>query len=257
MADLATAPQSIGGVLDSGFKLFTASFKQVFWLALAAALIYAPFGIIARRYAEAPFSSAAIRGLWLPSIAFGIVALIVWSIILVRMNGVAHDRFVSVGEAFSVGLRRTPAVFVAGLLYSLASAIGTLLIFIPGFMIMVYWLFGPIAAVTERLGPIAGLGYSFQLVRGHWWRTAAVLTIIGIIALVVYVVLGLIAALAVAANLEQLAQGQMPWYLDFIVNPLLSAVASPLLYSLLLATFYDLKLRHEGGDLAERIAAAT
>lgn len=257
MADLATAPQSIGGVLDGGFKLFTASFKQVFWLALVAALIYAPFGIIARRYAEAPFGSAAIRGLWLPSIAFGIVALIVWSTILVRMNGVAHDRFVSVGEAFSVGLCRTPAVFVAGLLYSLASAVGMLLLIVPGFIIMVYWLFAPIAAVTEPLGPIAGLGYSFRLVRGHWWRTAALLTIIGIIALVVYFVLGLIAALAVAANLEQLAQGQMPWYLDFIVNPLLSAVASPLLYSLVLATFYDLKLRHEGGDLAERIAAAT
>jgi len=29
----------------------------------------------------------------------------------------------------------------------------------------------------------------------------------------------------------------------------------PLTYSLMLAIFYDLRLRHEGGDLAARIAA--
>ena len=90
MADLATAPQSIGGVLDTGFKLFTASLKKVFWLALVAALIYAPISLIARRYVAAPFGPAAIRGLWLPSFAIGIVALIIWTAVLVRMDGAAR-----------------------------------------------------------------------------------------------------------------------------------------------------------------------
>lgn len=255
MANLATAPQSIGGVLDTGFKLFTASLKHVFLLAAGAALAYAPFAVMARRAAVQP-GEVSIGVIFLTGVVLGIVMLVVWGAILVRLNGVAHERVVPIGEAFSIGLRRAPALLVASLVYSLAVGIGTFLILIPGLIIMVYWLFGPIATVTESRGPIASLGYSFELVRGHWWRTAGLLTIIGILALVLYFVVGVVAGLAVATNIEQIAAGQMPWYVDFIVGPLLSGIASPLLYSLVLATFYDLKLRHEGGDLAERIAAA-
>jgi hypothetical protein len=255
MANLATAPQSIGGVLDAGFKLFSASLKQVFFLAAGAALLYAPFAVMVRR-AAVEGGAAAIGRIVPIGILLGIVALVVWAAILVRLDAAAHDRTVPVGEAFSIGLRRAPALFVASLLYSFAMVLGMFLLVIPGMIIMVYWLFGPIATVTESQGPIASLGYSFNIVRGHWWRTAALLTIIGILALVLYFVVGLVAGLAVAVNVDQIAQGQMPWYIDFILNPLISGIASPLLYSLVLATFYDLQLRHEGADLAERIAAA-
>ena len=47
----------------------------------------------------------------------------------------------------------------------------------------------------------------------------------------------------------------MPWYVTLIVEPALSAVIAPLTYALMLSIFYDLRLRHEGGDLAARIAA--
>ncbi len=257
MAGLATAPQSIGGVLDSGFKLFTASFKQVFWLAFVAALVSAPFSLIGQRLMTQPPAPGTLGQVGLAALLLLVVVLIIWATILVRLDGVANERVVPAREAFAIGLRRAPALFAAGFLYSIVSGIGMLLLLIPGVIVTVYWLFGPIATVTEPLGPIAGLGYSFNLVRGHWWRTAGLLTIIGIIALVIYLVLGLVAGLAVAMNIEQIVQGQMPWYIDFVVNPLISAVGSPLLYCLVLATFYDLKLRREGGDLAERIAAAT
>jgi hypothetical protein len=57
-------------------------------------------------------------------------------------------------------------------------------------------------------------------------------------------------------NPEVLVAGQTPWWIQFVVSPLLSAVAIPLSYSLYLAIYHDLRLRHEGGDLAARIAAA-
>jgi hypothetical protein len=116
-------------------------------------------------------------------------------------------------------------------------------------------IFGPYAAVIDRRGPIDSLGYSWRLVRGHWWRTAALVTIVGIILMVFYVILGVIVGVAVVMNAEQLAEGTMPWYIDFVLSPLLSGVVTPFGYSLFLAMYYDLKLRHEGSDIAERIAA--
>jgi hypothetical protein len=262
MANLATAPQSIGGVLDTGFRLFSTSLKQVFLLAAANALLFAPLTAVTRS-AFVEGGSGAIGRLVVTGILLVIVALVVWGAILVRLDAAAHDRTVRVGDAFSIGLRRAPALIIAGVLYSCASVIGLLLL-IPGLIIMVYWVFGPIATVTESLGAIASLGYSFKLVRGQWWRATTLLTIISILALVIDVIVDSVGGLV--ANIDPLAQSQVPWYIDlivsqtpwyidFIVNPLISGVADPLLYSLMLATFYDLQLRHEGVDLAERIAA--
>jgi hypothetical protein len=45
--------------------------------------------------------------------------------------------------------------------------------------------------------------------------------------------------------------------IDLIVTPVVSAFGTPLIYGLGLAIYYDLRLRREGGDIAERIAAAT
>jgi hypothetical protein len=50
--------------------------------------------------------------------------------------------------------------------------------------------------------------------------------------------------------------GQVPWAFNLVVEPVVSAFVVPLVYSLLLSIYYDLKMRHEGGDLAARIAAA-
>jgi membrane protein implicated in regulation of membrane protease activity len=121
----------------------------------------------------------------------------------------------------------------------------------------VWLVFGPQITVLERLGPFAGLSRSRQLVRGHWWRTAALVTVIAIIISVIYVILGIVAGIIVAFNPDQVLEaGALPWYVDFVVNPLLSGVTTPLAYSLFIATYYDLRNRHEGGDIAERIAAA-
>ena len=99
------------------------------------------------------------------------------------------------------------------------------------------------------------MSYSRAIVRGHWWRTALLLTIIGIVLMVVYSIVVVGVSIAVISDPVAASQGQVPWYVTLIVGPVLSAVIAPLSYALVLAIFYDLRLRHEGGDLAARIAA--
>jgi hypothetical protein len=73
------------------------------------------------------------------------------------------------------------------------------------------------------------------------------------------VVVGLIGTLiAMAFGVTPTAAGQeVVFIIDVIVTPVVSAFGTPLIYGLGLAIYYDLRLRREGGDIAERIAAAT
>lgn len=258
MYQRATAPQSIGGVLDSGFRLFKACFKDTFALAFLAGLAAAPFGVLGQQLAESGPGVGAGLALFAAVIVFICVALVLSATIFTRVDAVANNVDLPVGAALSYGARRAPALFVASLLYGLAVGGGLILLIVPGIIFGVWLIFGPQIAIIEKLGPVASLSRSRRLVRGHWWRTAALLTVVSIIIFVLYMILGIIAGVVVAMNAEDIAAtGALPWYVDFVLNPLLSAVTTPFAYSMFIATFYDLKNRHEGGDIAERIAAAT
>jgi hypothetical protein len=283
MENQPTAPQSIGGVLDAGFKLFMASLKHTFVLAVVAALIYAPFAQVARELAVRPVPPGVVGRAILAFILLVLLSPIVMAAILVRTDAVARGGAVTLWQALASGVRRLPALLGAGVLLTLilvigGSALGAVIglvvgaagfspivtaavvlavVVIPMLILTVYLLFVPYGIVTDRLGPVTGISYSWSLVHGHWWRTAILVTIIGIIVSVLYVVLVIVIGVVAVSNVEQAAQGRIPWYVNFVLTPLFSGVIAPLMYSMLLAVFHDLKLRREGGDLAERIEAAS
>jgi hypothetical protein len=255
MYQAPTAPQSIGGVLDNGFKLFRESFLQVFFLAVAMSLVSAPINYAAPyllQNGRTPNVVATIVG---AGLLVALIASIVVGAIVARIDGVARGEPVSLGDALSIGVNRLPAFIVSWILAALVVSLGLILLIVPGLILAIWFLFGPYAVIVERVGPLQSLGYSRALVRGHWWRTAAIVTIVGIILGVVYTVLGLVATISIVTNPEAASAGQLPWYVQFVVSPLLGGVAGPFGYSMLLAIYYDLKLRHEGADLAARIAA--
>lgn len=255
MYQQATAPQTIGGVLDSGFKLFRACLPKVFWLAAAMALVTAPINLLGPYFQSNTPTGGVIAAIVCGVIVAAVLAGAIYGAIIARIDSVARAAPLSVGDALAIGLRRLPAIVVAGLAAGLAIFVGLLLLLIPGFIFMIWFLFAPFAVIIERLGAFESLSHSRALVRGHWWRTAALLTIIGIILIAVYVVVATVIGVLVFSNPSTLATGQMPWYVEFVVTPLLSAVALPLTYALMLSIYYDLKARLEGGDLAARIAA--
>jgi len=256
MYQQATAPQTIGGVLDSGFKLFAACFTKVFWLTAIGALATAPISLLGP-YLQANSPPGGVIALVACGVILGvIVAIVIYGAAMARIDSVARGSTpLPVGESLAIGVRRLPALFVASLFAGLVTGVGLILLLIPGLIFMIWFVFAPAATIVERIGPIRALSYSRALVRGHWWRTAALLTIVGIILMVVYVVLVFVVAIVAISNPGALASGQTPWYIQLVAGPVLAAVAAPLTYALLLSIYYDLKTRLEGGDLAARIAA--
>ena len=255
MYQQATGPQTIGGVLDGGFRLFRACFSRVFWLAAIAALITAPFNLLGPYFQRNPPTAGVVASVGCGLLVGVVLIIVIYGALIARIDSVARAAPLSVGEALAIGLHRLPAMFVSGLLTGLVVGVGLILLLIPGFIFMIWFVFAPTAVIIERLGPLDGMSYSRALVRGHWWRTAALLTIVGIILMVVYFLLVIGLSIFLITNPSAIANGEAPWYLQFVLGPVLSALVAPLSYALVLSIYYDLKARLEGGDLAARIAA--
>jgi hypothetical protein len=235
------APQSIGGVLDSGFKLYRESLSQAYLLAAMASLVTAPVNLFVQPYVATSGLSGLVGLRLLLIIAVVLAVVVLYAALIARIDGVARGAPLSIGQALYVGVQRMGTMLLSGLLVGIVIFIGLCLLVIPGLIFMIWLVFAPFAVVLERRGPLESLSYSRAIVRGHWWRTAVLLTIIGIVLMVVYFVVVVGVSIAVISDPVAASQGQVPWYVTLIVGPVLSAVIAPLTYAMMLAIFYDLR----------------
>lgn len=253
----ATEPQSIGGILDSGFKLFTASIKQVFAITYLGAVSGAIWAWFLQKSMFAGFAETGEFNLNIPMmvgayIIMGIVGSVLMAAAIIRIREISIGESTSFGSAIASGAKRAPAVFGASLLYMLAFLIGSILLVIPGIYLSVMLAFAFYAAASDNKGPIESIKYSYALVKGNWWRTAGLLTIMTIVAMVFYVAVGFVVGILAAT--EDPATALEPNFLsDIVIIPVITAAITAMMYCLAYAVYDDLKLRHEGVDLAERI----
>jgi hypothetical protein len=256
----SSEPQSIGGVLDTGFRLFPAVLGKMAPITYASALIGALFGWLAQSTLTRTVDAGGLPGSEF-FVTFGVAFLVVIAVnsalmaaAMRRMSAAYSAEGVSLGAALSHGLRRAPAVFGASILYGLAFLGGTLLLVIPGLYLAVMLGVCFYAAALDSKGPAGSLGYSWRLVRGNWWRTTAIVTVIGILAFVLYFAIGFVAALTLLGGDPQ-PVAQPSVLVDVVITPILSGVLAPLFYCLGFALYEDLKTRNSGTDLAERLEA--
>lgn len=260
MYQIPTQPLTIGEVLDRGFALFRASFSSVWYLALIGGLASLPYNLLnytsISEAANAPLLPSA------PAIAaylmYMAVAIVLFNVTIARIGGIARGRPLSLGAAFALGLRRLPALIGAGFLYIVGIVLGLIALLIPAMWFSVAFYFALFVPVLERRGPIESMSYAFRIVRGRWWRTAGVLTVIVLILMVVYILFGIVMGATAAfsgGTFEEMFDQIM--LIQIISAPLLQVLFIPLSYAMFLAVYEDSKLRYEGTDLADRIAAAT
>lgn len=274
------APQTIGGVLDSGLRLFKASFSQTAGLAAFFALPLALPELLnpATAVGGFPQEAAAPPPSLLPAGYFGamivgmFVSLYGYLAVLARMHALEVGQPSGFGAALHCALRRFPAALAFMLLYvvvillgfaALAGTVGLaatnlsyLLVLSPlvlgvlilVFALFIYWYLAPLLIVTQGMGPLRAMKRSLHLVRGNWWRTAIVFTLASLI----WFALSAIAGLLSFANLFSEA-GRWMLGLAFIFNVLSQGFGALFMSAAFLALLHDLSLRRGGADLAERI----
>jgi len=256
----ANEPQTIGGVLDSGFKLFSGGLTAIMPFAYLGSLLGALGGWVMQ-----VMMLNAMQGGGDPVAFFGattiIGAIVIWLVTtlfsaaaLIRARDVYYGVQGSFGSALGAAFGRLFPVFFAGLLYGIAVSLGLVALIIPGLFLSISLAMCVFAAATDNKGPLESLSYSYDIVKGNWWRTAGVFAVIFIIAIVFYFAIGIVAAIFIVADSGNVTDFAEPSLLvDVIIAPVLTAIATTLFYCLGFAVYEDLKLRKEGGDLADRI----
>lgn len=171
----------------------------------------------------------------------------------------------SVGQALAAAFARLHWQLLAILLWALyiGSVAAIMLLPVPGAMkvlgVMAWLVFGiylwgrlqlwTVALFAEEVGTLRAMGVSWDLVKGHWWRAATILTVGIIIVLVITMVFGFVGGLVfIMFRLDPMSL--------IIGNQLIGAAervfVTSMIPALLVAMYYDFKLRREGGDLAAR-----
>lgn len=260
-------PQSIGGVLDTTFQLYKASVVKLIPLSLLMVLAGSPSTIYLFTQGGAgnpadPFAMLGVMrspGYWLAVIAGMVGSLWMMSAAYLKIGAIGTGGDLALGSALQKALARVPVVLLMMILFGIALTIGTILLIIPGLILMVSLALCFNPALFENKGPLDSLTESHRLVWGNWWRTAAILTVGFIVLIVIYLLAGLIIGvftpllvLGGGANENLLLVSMLS---GLLIGILVSLLVTPFYISLAIATYWDLKLRKDGGDLAARVGA--
>lgn len=263
-------PRSIGGVLDDAIRLYRASLSSCWLLALLSGLLASATSLYTTLHlgalglnrvntvagATAFMSRLQAMGSspveWGGDLLVALVWLVFHAAILRRQDGVAMDRPESLGGVLGFVLARLPGLVVGGIVWAITLTVGFILLVVPG-----VWAWGQlqlwlVALCTEDIGPFKALGRSWRLIEHHWWRATTTVGVIFIVVLVLGMSEGVFVGVAVALFHVDTVAVLM---LTQLISVAVSVFTAPLLTATMLAMFYDLRLRREGGDLAARLSS--
>ncbi len=120
---------------------------------------------------------------------------------------------------------------------------------IPALIAMLYlytrWTFWTQAIMLESYNSTGGLGRSWKLVKGSFWRVLGFNLLLGI--LVYALSFGVVGAISV--TLIFLPSPVLRFIVQTVFNGLLGVIIAPLQYATLTVLYYDLRIRKEGFDL--------
>lgn len=253
MSLLTDRPNTIAKVLDSGFKLYIVSFKKLVFLALTAASAGLAFNVLVQIklpvLENATYSSTGMPALSsiLAALAFyGMATMVLYVAMVYRIDNLVQQREDSISEAVMIGLRKLPGMLLASILYLVTCIAGMLLLVIPGIILSLSLIFYSFVLVLQDQSAYRALKSSHKLVWGNWWRTLTVFMVPGIIVMIVFIMLGIIAGMTNSLS------AHFSW-MDVVSN-LFMAIYLPFFYCLGYVQYRDLELRVFGGDLEARMA---
>src|SRR6202022_3654470 len=142
--------------------------------------------------------------------------------------------------------------FFFAVVWVIAELIGFLLLFLPGLAVfcaaayfLVRWSLTVAAMMAEDIGPIRGLGRSWNLVKGQWWRTFGILVVVAILQTIISSALSILFQLIATI----FSTGDFQAARVSVGSTLLSALVSPITTIAVVLLYFDLRVRKEGLDL--------
>lgn len=268
MYALPAKPEPIGVVLDDAIELYRASFRVCWPISLVGTILITGFQL--RAYAGLPnvtFSGQSARQLFtelgqsflhlntgspfafLNTLLVLLIELVIYGALFSQMHHVAvHGRGRSTLDAWVVGLRHLPGMVVAAIIWTVAVGFGMVFLLVPGIYLWGKLEFWITAAFVDEVGSIGGLGRSWELTRGNWWRSVTGLSV----ALLLMVVLSTATQVLAALSLTVVSDLTTLLLVAQLIQGVSAIFVLPMLPAAALAIYYDMKLRRDGEDLLAR-----
>ena len=276
-------PRSLGGFLDETLRVY----RSNFWQFVAIAAIPAAVNVLASLFSATEEPPLELLGglLILASLVLSVITAgaIVFGVAQHYVRGEV-DIVDCLLHAFQVGVFLIAqaivvtvvlgSVLVVGVIMfiigALAEAFGNGesdgvvvgLIVIGGLLTLtgiaiavwlgVRWFSASFAVVIEGKGPIAGLGRSWNLVTGSWWRVFGIGLVIFIVAIVAAMVISI--PIGIVGGIAGGVEGGT--VVGSIAAAIATVVVTPFAYIAGTLIYFDLRVRKEGFDL-DALAAET
>jgi hypothetical protein len=239
-AHFAESDFQVGRVLNRTSKVLSRNFLPFF---VVTAIAYLPTALIGKGNVDAANIS------WVDAVlpAVGFLLLMVLSVLAqaVVLYGAFQDmrgRPVSLAESVQVGLRRFLPVVGMAVVMMVLFVIGFVSLIVPGLILMTMWFVGTPVCVVEQRGPLASLGRSQQLTKGHRWKVFGLLLVMFIVSATVSPVID--------TSLAEIGGAALAFVVGLIWNGVWGAF-----YAIaVVVTYHDLRVAKEGIDI-EQIAA--
>jgi uncharacterized membrane protein len=147
-----------------------------------------------------------------------------------------RGRPVNLGECLKVGLSRFFPIIGLVICAYFAIWIGLILLIVPGLILGTMWYVGTPVCVVEQKGPLASLGRSSELTKGHRWKIFGMVLLLLFVAAIVGGIIG--ALLGLTRSPILVALGTLVW-----------TGAWGAFYAIFgVVTYHDLRVAKEGVD---------
>jgi hypothetical protein len=269
MYSLPSKPEPIGVVLDDAVELY----RQAFRACLPTTLVGTVLITALRLKSASPFDGIKITGQGaqqlfaeigraaqqmntgssgslLNSLLVILLEVLIYGALFAQIHNVAlHGRALTALDALIIGLRRLPGMALAALIWTVAVFFGMFLLLVPGVFLWGKLEFWIAAAFVDDVGSIGGLGRSWEVTNGNWWRSVTALSV----ALIVVAVLGIGADMLAAVALAFTRDLTTVLLVTQVLQGIGAIFVLPMLPAAMLAIYYDMKLRRDGEDLLNRV----
>ncbi|HEY5070556.1 MAG TPA: hypothetical protein VII63_00850 [Caulobacteraceae bacterium] len=192
-----------------------------------------------------------------PAFAAGYVGLIIigglvsWILSSLLQAAVIHGviaeadgRKASFGDCLATGLRFALPVAGVSLLFGIGVTLATLLLIVPGMILMTVWMVAVPAVVVERTGVFGALSRSGDLTRGSRWSIFGLVFVFFVVSgLVQLTVLGVTGGLAIAS---QAVGGQLVALPRVFGTALVGTITSIISVVGVASIYFELRANKEG-----------
>jgi ABC-type multidrug transport system fused ATPase/permease subunit len=279
-------PQSVGEVLDSGFRIYGTTLIKCLPYSFAAVVVgqlQSAYNLV-HGYPLARGTPAQVQHeirdpfWWLLLLLLGVGTTMLTNAVVLRQFALATGRAANARAELVRALRRLPGMLLIGILVSLiavAIAIPCMLLAgmlgaalggrAPTFTVLIVvfslvgfsWVFvrficaGTTYLLTERTA-VESMRHSWQLTAGNFWRLSAIYAVGITLVLVFYVLTSVVGAMV--ALLVVHGDVTVVFAVTATLVALLAALFTPFIEAVFLAIFGDLSVRREGSDLVQRLS---